>query len=171
MTCYRLVVEILPMLHSSLDEHPAYLAALSPQRWFFFPTLDFGLASRLNLVNSMQLCPISKPRSQEIHVLLVSFLCSCHAVNTRRKQPPEGCKIGGLRHQVCQDGKKPIIRHLNEAQQRPELTSQACPVRRDAEMTHSYSREMVEFISDNKKMTEMNKYYYFKPLILYQFIM
>lgn len=101
MTCYRLVVEILPMLHSSLDEHPAYLAALSPQRWFFFPILDFGLASRLNLVNSMQLCPISKPRSQEIHVLLVSFLCSCHAVNTRRKQPPEGCKIGGLRHQVC----------------------------------------------------------------------
>ena len=30
---------------------------------------------------------------------------------------------------------------------------------------------MVEFISDNKKMPELNKYYYFKPLILGEFAM
>lgn len=90
-----------------------------------------------DLVNGMQVCAVSKPRSQEIYMLLVSLLCSCHAVNARRKQPPEGCKVGGPSHQVCYDGKKTISRHLNEAQQRPELTSQACPVSRDAEMTHS----------------------------------
>jgi len=99
--------------------------------------LPLTLGRPQDLVNGMQVCAVSKPRSQEIYMLPVSLLCSCHAVNTRRKQPPEGCKIGGPSHQVCYDGKKPIIGHLTEAQQRPELTGQACPVSRDVEMTHS----------------------------------
>jgi len=111
------------------------LQLFPPKDGSSFLTLTLGRPQ--DLVNGMQVCAVSKPRSQEIYMLPVSLLCSCHAVNTRRKQPPEGCKIGGPSHQVCYDGKKLIIGHLTEAQQRPELTGQACPVSRDVEMTHS----------------------------------
>ena len=100
----------------------------------------------------MQLCAITRPRSQEIYVLLVSFWFSYRVMNTRQKQLTQACKISGL----VTSHVRMTASQSSDTRTNPRM-SQDClaKLHQVADMLRrsiDNHNHMVEFIHDLKKM-------------------